>query len=412
VKKEFILTNYSTDKKKTSIIEAALDIFAEKGYENTKISELAKIAGVSEATIYEYFESKEDLLFNIPIENTKLLIKDLNAHLIGIKGAENKLRKLIWHYLSFLQGNKAYASIVLFELRPNKNFYKSQAYEAFKEYNKILVNILKEGQEEGIFHKKINIPLCRNLIFGSIDHILYSWLIFKKPENLLDQADSLFDLVQNVLRSSEKENPLLKREHDKDELIDKKKNILRSAAKLIAEKGFSKTTISDISKVVSMGDATLYEYFQNKEDILFNIPIERTELLIDSLNRHLNKKNEGESKLRKFLWHYISFLQQNKDYVAILLFELRPNRRFYSSNGYKLFKDYNEILIPILKQGQEEKTFRTEANIYLFRNLIFGTIDHTALTWLLFGRPANLIDQREEMIQYFIRTIKSSEENI
>ena len=157
-----------------------------------------------------------------------------------------------------------------------------------------------------------------------------------------------------------------------------------------------------------MGDATLYEYFQNKEDILFNIPIERTELLIDSLNRHLNKKNEAENKLRKFLWHYISFLQQNKDYVAILLFELRPNRRFYSSKGYELFKDYNKILINILKQGQEENTFRKEANIGLFRNLIFGTIDHTALTWLLFEKPASLIDQGEEIIKHCMRAIKSS----
>ena len=232
------MTNYSSDKKKTSIIQAALDIFVEKGYESTKISEIARNAGVSEATIYEYFEGKEDLLFNIPIENTKLLIKDLNAHLNGIKGAENKLRKFIWHYLSFLQKNKAYATIVLFELRPNKRFYNSEAYDSFKEYNKILINIFKEGKEEGIFEKNIIIPLCRNLIFGTIDHILYGWLIFKRPENFLDQADSLFDLVQNVVRSSEKENPLLKRENDKDELVDKKEKYPERRCKTYCGKRF------------------------------------------------------------------------------------------------------------------------------------------------------------------------------
>ena len=52
--------------RKDRIMDAALRIFAEKGFQNTTITEISKAAGVSEATIYEYFGTKEDLLFAIP----------------------------------------------------------------------------------------------------------------------------------------------------------------------------------------------------------------------------------------------------------------------------------------------------------------------------------------------------------
>jgi AcrR family transcriptional regulator len=52
--------------RKDRIMDAALRIFAEKGFQNATITEISKEAGVSEATIYEYFGTKEDLLFAIP----------------------------------------------------------------------------------------------------------------------------------------------------------------------------------------------------------------------------------------------------------------------------------------------------------------------------------------------------------
>ena len=55
-----------TKSRKDRIMDAALRIFAEKGFQNATISEISKEAGVSEATIYEYFGTKEELLFAIP----------------------------------------------------------------------------------------------------------------------------------------------------------------------------------------------------------------------------------------------------------------------------------------------------------------------------------------------------------
>ena len=291
--------------KRDAILQSALIAFASKGFERATISEISKMAGVGDSTIYEYFQGKEDLLFSIPVEETKYLVKNLEEHLKGIKGVEDKLRKLIWHYLYFQENNKDYASILLFELRANKSFYESKAYDTLKTYNKILIGIVKEGQEKGIFRRNANIHLFRDLIFGAIDHTMYGWLLFQKPKSLVEQVDGLFDLIHSAIIAEDFSKYIYREKADS--ILDKRKAIIKASESIFSEKGFYKSTISDISQALGIGEATIYEYFQNKEDLLFNIPAERTESLVNSLNIKLESKEEAENKLRKFVWHYLSF---------------------------------------------------------------------------------------------------------
>jgi TetR/AcrR family fatty acid metabolism transcriptional regulator len=392
--------------KKKAILGAASTIFADKDYGEAKISEIAEAAGVRISRIYKYFKGKEDLLFSIPVDNTEFFIENFKEHLTGIKNSEDKLRKAIWHYLYFHQNNKDYATVVLFKLRPNRKFYQSQAYESFKTYNKIIIDIIREGQEQGVFRRNLNIYLFRNLIFGSFDHTILGWLLFQKPETLIDQAEGLFQLLFSSIKKAEDNDRLRKGEADWN--FDKKEAILRTAEAVFAEKGVRNSTISNISQILGIGDATIYEYFKNKEDLLFSIPIERSESLFHLLTENMQIKNEAENQFRKFVWHYLSLFQKNKNYVSILLFELRPNRTFYSSNAYSFFRKCSDILTEIIKKGQMEGTFKKEINIYILRDLIFGSIDHTALTWILFGKPNNLLDEGHELIELYLRAIKSS----
>ena len=52
--------------RKDNLIDAALRVFAEKGYSDTTMTDIARKAGVSTPVLYEYFKTKEDLLFAIP----------------------------------------------------------------------------------------------------------------------------------------------------------------------------------------------------------------------------------------------------------------------------------------------------------------------------------------------------------
>jgi len=193
--------------RKGQILNSAIKIFGEKGFQNATIAEIAKDAGIGDATIYEYFKSKEDLLLAIPVEITKELIPLINDHMMGIKGAFNKLRKFIWWWLNYIEKNPGYGSIVLLELKTNKKFVYTEAYQAARNFYKIILDIIKEGQEEGTIKKEMNIFLARSLCVGAIEHIVIRWLLKDRKYSLTQYADELADLLIDSLKKNGLDTP-------------------------------------------------------------------------------------------------------------------------------------------------------------------------------------------------------------
>jgi TetR/AcrR family fatty acid metabolism transcriptional regulator len=185
------------------VLTSAIKVFGEKGFKNATISEIAKEAGVGDATIYEYFDSKEALLLSIPFESTKDIIAEINYHMIGIKGTFNKLRKFVWWWLNYLEENPGYAVITLLELKVSKNYMQTEGYEKAREFYQIILDILKEGQEEGVIKKEINIYIARSVIIGALEHNIIRWLLKDRKYSLLQYADELVDLFIDMLKSTE-----------------------------------------------------------------------------------------------------------------------------------------------------------------------------------------------------------------
>ena len=181
--------------KRKRIITSAVKIFGEKGFQNATIAEIARDAGIGDATIYEYFKNKEDMLLKIPVEITKELIPQINEHMMGIKGAFNKLRKFIWWYINFLEKNPGYGSIVLLELKTSKAYISTEAYQSARNFYQIILDIIKEGQEEGLIKKEINIYLARSICVGAIEHIIIRWLLKDRTYSPTQYADELADLL-------------------------------------------------------------------------------------------------------------------------------------------------------------------------------------------------------------------------
>ena len=194
--------NPESDRRKR-VLTSAIKVFGEKGFKNATISEIAKKAGVGDATIYEYFDNKEALLLSIPLESTKDIIAEINYHMIGIKGTFNKLRKFVWWWLNYLEENPGYGVITLLELKVSKNYMQTEGYEKAREFYQIILDILKEGQDEGVIKKEVNIYLARSVIIGSLEHNIIRWLLKDRKYSLLQYADELVDLLIDMLKSTE-----------------------------------------------------------------------------------------------------------------------------------------------------------------------------------------------------------------
>jgi TetR/AcrR family fatty acid metabolism transcriptional regulator len=181
--------------KKIDIINAGMKILATQGYYDATISTIAESAGVADATIYEHFKNKEDLLFSIPEEKMKEVLSLADLHLQGIKGSLNKIRKFIWFYLWILENNIDWASVVLLNLKTNRKFVNTPGYKMFQDLVRIVIDIIEEGKLEGSIRKDVNPYVFRSVLLGAIEHITIRWLILNKPEKLVPLAEEITELL-------------------------------------------------------------------------------------------------------------------------------------------------------------------------------------------------------------------------
>jgi TetR/AcrR family transcriptional regulator, fatty acid metabolism regulator protein len=375
------VTEMDLNPNKRMIVETAEKLFATKGFVETNISDISSTVGVSDSTIYEHFKNKEDILFAIPQKETQELIDRNNRHLRGLVGSEIKLRKLIWNYMEFLLEKKDYSALLLFALRPNRDFYKNENYELLREFTKIYKSVILEGQEEGKFLPDISPTLFIKLIMGIVDHILLTYHLESKPEDPMTLFDDMMDLLMNAIT----------RKSDGTRIRDKRIKILTAATEIFSKVGYQKARIQDIAKLAGVGDATIYKYFKGKEDILFSLPIDNTNALIESHQAHLRGITKISEKIRLLIQHYLQFMNNHKNYASVCVFDLRYNKDFYQTDGYGLFKKFARYFYDAVAEGMGKGVFRENINPYVAVKMIFGVIDHIIITWIVFGRPRSPI---------------------
>ena len=181
--------------KRQSIIQAAIEVFGKNGFKNSSICEIAQRANVAEGTIYQYFKNKDDLFFSIPVEKTKEFCEELDLHLQGITGAFNKIRKFIWYYLHFFKMNPEYGRILMLEMRVSRSFVKTDTYKFLRTSTTRILEIIREGQDEGTIRKDVNIYILRQLVLGVLEHIVARWLLKGEKYDLMQHYDQVNELV-------------------------------------------------------------------------------------------------------------------------------------------------------------------------------------------------------------------------
>lgn len=194
--------------RKDRIMEAALRIFAEKSFQNATITEISKEAGVSEATVYEYFGTKEDLLFAIPEKISNDTYEESSRVIPYIKGVEEKIRAILLFYVQLYQSNPNYSALVLLQLMSNKRFRQTPAHAAIRKSSHALLECIRTGIGEGTFKKDANPYLIRSMLMGAIEHMFIHWHMQGMPKrkpSITDMLDPLLDIVFDGIRAKKED---------------------------------------------------------------------------------------------------------------------------------------------------------------------------------------------------------------
>ena len=396
----------SADKKRRLIIESAERIFAARGFHDTTIADISQDSGVHEASIFQYFKTKENLIVSIPERHLEETLEGITEHLQGMKGAEPKIRKLLWHQLRDLSVNKNYTSIMLRELRTLPTFYQSPAYEMIRKYSAFAAEAIREGIRDQEVEDEIEVILVLEMIFGAIDSIVLRWLFFGDAYDPNDAADALCSLIKAAIWKREesvgKENG---DEPSRGEI--RRRTIMEVASEVFGKKGYGGATISEIAGKAGIAEASIYQYFKSKEELLLSVPGPWFIELADELERVFSGALNPYERLLYLLRRWALDFQIREWETRVLILELYRNPKFYESQEYRNTRRFWELIRSTVKAGQHSGHFREDFEISYYVHLVQGAFEHEALARMMLSKKQPTIASTERMINLLLRAIKA-----
>jgi TetR/AcrR family transcriptional regulator, fatty acid metabolism regulator protein len=159
------------------IIAAATKVFAKKGFFHAKVSDIAREAQVADGTIYLYFENKDDILISLFEEQMKVVLENMVHQISKEMDAPGKIKIFARAHLRLIELNKNMAEIIQVELRQSSKFMKEYKNEKFMEYLNLISDIIREGQEQGLFRRDIIPDIAKRAFFGALDEMSRFWVL-------------------------------------------------------------------------------------------------------------------------------------------------------------------------------------------------------------------------------------------
>jgi TetR/AcrR family fatty acid metabolism transcriptional regulator len=177
-----------TGDKRDRILQAAVKVFARNGFHATRVSEVAKAAGVADGTIYLYFDSKESLLVSLFEDRVEKLLAFMREELPKKPDAPARLRAVIDMQLGLLEGERDLAEVITVILRQATRLMKEFAAPRFTEYLDAIAKIVAEGQSSGAFRQDVSPHIAARAVFGALDGITLTWALGRAEAGALNRA--------------------------------------------------------------------------------------------------------------------------------------------------------------------------------------------------------------------------------
>lgn len=185
----------SPERRKADILAAAREVFAERGYTDTVMAEIAERAGVVEGSIYRYFVNKRDLMFKMAEAWFEDMIASDGGTLPSISGTRNRLRFLVHRHLISIHEEPDLSRLVFQHLRPDPDYRATKLFALNRAYTSRVVDVIKEGIAAGEIRPAVSPSLVRDVIFGCIEHRTWAFLRDERDYDPNALADQVIDLV-------------------------------------------------------------------------------------------------------------------------------------------------------------------------------------------------------------------------
>jgi len=186
--------------KRDAILRAAIDIFAERGYFNAQVADVARAAGVAAGTVYLYFKSKDDLLISIFERSMRDGLSRGREAVADLADPPERLRRLARGHLARLGSDRNLAVVFQVELRQSTKFMERFSSTLLRDYLGLIREAIADGQRQGIFRADIKPTSAAKMLFGALDEMATNWILSKRRYSLEAEADEVVDFFLHGAR--------------------------------------------------------------------------------------------------------------------------------------------------------------------------------------------------------------------
>jgi TetR/AcrR family transcriptional regulator, fatty acid metabolism regulator protein len=180
--------------KPQQIIDAAIRVFARTGFYNSRVSDIAREAGIASGTIYLYFKTKDEILVTLFREKMAEWVAQVRRQIASEPDAVAKIRRLVALHFSVLETDPDLAEVVQVELRQGHKFFRGASAHEISAYFELIGSILREGIASGQFLKELPVKMATKMLFGAMDQVATSWVLGKRAYRLSDAAEPVASL--------------------------------------------------------------------------------------------------------------------------------------------------------------------------------------------------------------------------
>ncbi len=183
------------------ILDAAVAVFAEKGFFSSRISDIADLANVADGTVYLYFKNKEEILMTAINTAFDAFMRHARTELQKLASPADRLRRLAFLHLEALGSNRDLAVVFQMELRQSTRFLSEFSHHHMIEYLGLVRTAISDGQASGVFRPEVPAKIAANCFFGALDEMVTSWVLNQHEYRLANVADAVVDLFLSGMQS-------------------------------------------------------------------------------------------------------------------------------------------------------------------------------------------------------------------
>lgn len=152
--------------------------------------------------------------------------------------------------------------------------------------------------------------------------------------------------------------------------------ILEAAGRLFAQKTFSGTSTAEIAAASGVAEGTIYRYYENKHDLLFSVVCKMIQATLNDAVFLLSHIHSPEEKIRVFIKNHLSHVDADRDAARLFIREVRGSESYRDSELRAINKAYANVLVEIIKEGQEVDVFDRNIDPVISRDIILGGLEH------------------------------------